>query len=280
MKKTCMYAAGCSSAIEQNEITPSAATWMDLEIVTLRKSEKDKYCLWVQFSSLSHVWLFVIPWTAAHQASLSITNSFSLLRRMSLSQWCHSNEYSGLISFRIDLFGLPVVQGTLNSLLQFHSSKASILWCSPFFMVQLSHSYVTTGKTIALTRQTFVGKVRSLLFNMLSRLVIAFPPRSQMSFNFMAAVTICSDFGLQENKICHCFHITNKTGNLIIQHTIRIEIEWKSIHLHALFSSLSTLCLRSQSRNKRVQLSVWKSVNRHTKRSSKHTREHMKISHC
>ena len=85
-----------------------------------------------------------------------------------------SNEYSGLISFRKDWFGLLAVQGTLKSLLQHHSSKASILWHSAFFMGQLSHPYMTTGKTIALTRQTFVGQVISLLFNMLSRLVIAF----------------------------------------------------------------------------------------------------------
>ena len=90
-----------------------------------------------------------------------------------------SNEYSGLISFRIDWLGLLAVQGTLKSLLQHHSSKASILCCSAFFIVQLSHPYVTTGKTIALTRWTFVGKVMSLLFNMLSRLVIAFLSRSK-----------------------------------------------------------------------------------------------------
>ena len=90
-----------------------------------------------------------------------------------------SNEYSGLISFRMDLFDLLEVQGTLRSLLQHHSSKASILWCSAFFMVHLSHPYMTSGKTIALTRWTFVGKVMSLLFNMLSRLVIAFLPRSK-----------------------------------------------------------------------------------------------------
>ena len=89
-----------------------------------------------------------------------------------------SNEYSGLISFRIDWFDL-VVQGTRKSLLQHHNLKASILWCSAFFMVQLSHPYMTIGKTIALTRQTFVGQVMSLLFNMLSRLVIAFLPRSK-----------------------------------------------------------------------------------------------------
>ena len=88
-----------------------------------------------------------------------------------------SNEYSGLISFRIDWFDLLAVQGTLKSLLQHHSSKALILQCSAFFIVQLSHPYMTTGKTITLTRQTFVGKVMSLLFNMLSRLVIAFLPR-------------------------------------------------------------------------------------------------------
>ena len=88
-----------------------------------------------------------------------------------------SNEYSGLTSFRIDWFDLSAVQGTLKSLLQHHSSKASILWCSAFFTVQLSHLYMTTGKTIALTRRTFVGKVMSLLVNMLSRLVIAFLPR-------------------------------------------------------------------------------------------------------
>ena len=89
-----------------------------------------------------------------------------------------SNEYSGLISFRMDWLDLPAVQGTLNSLLQHHSSKASILRPSAFFIVQLSHPFMVTGKTIALTRQTFVGKVKSLLFNMLSRFVIAFLPRN------------------------------------------------------------------------------------------------------
>ena len=87
------------------------------------------------------------------------------------------NEHSGLISFRTDWFDLPAVQGTLKSLLQHHSSKASILWRSPFFIIQLSHPYMTTG-TIALTRQTFVGKVTSLLFNTLSRLVVTFLPKS------------------------------------------------------------------------------------------------------
>ena len=90
-----------------------------------------------------------------------------------------SNEYSGLIFFRMDWLDLLAVQGTLKSLLQHHSSKASILQCSAFFIVELSHSYMTTGKTIALTRWTFVGNVMSLLFNMLSRLVISFLPRSK-----------------------------------------------------------------------------------------------------
>ena len=90
-----------------------------------------------------------------------------------------SNEYSGLISFRIDWFDLLAVQGTLKTLLQHHSLKTSILWHSAFFMVQLSHPYMTTGKNMALTKRTFVGKVMSLLFNMLSRVVIAFLPRSK-----------------------------------------------------------------------------------------------------
>ena len=90
-----------------------------------------------------------------------------------------SDEYTGLISFRIDLFDLLAVQGTLKSLLQHHSLKASILEHSAFFIVQLSHPYMTTGKTIAFTIRTFVGKVMSLLFNMLSRFVIAFLPRSK-----------------------------------------------------------------------------------------------------
>ena len=115
------------------------------------------------------------------------------------------NEYSGLISFRMDWFDLLAVQGTLKSLLQCHSSKASVLQHSAFFMVQLSHPYMTTGKIIALTRWTFVGKVMSLLFNMLSRLVIALSFKEQASFDIMAAVNICSDFGAPQNKVCHCF---------------------------------------------------------------------------
>ena len=91
----------------------------------------------------------------------------------------HSNEYSGLISFRVDWFDLLAVQGTLKNLLQHHSSKARLLWCSTFFMVQLSHPCMTIGKTIALTIQTFVGRMMILLFNMLSRFVIDFLPRSK-----------------------------------------------------------------------------------------------------
>ena len=164
------------------------------------------------------------PWTAAHQASLSITNSRSLLKLMPIEsvmpsshlilcrpflllppilprirvfssesalymRWpknwnfsfsiSPSNEHPGLISFKMDWLELLAVQGTLKSLLQHHSSKASILQCSAFLIVQLSHLYMTLGQTIALTRQTFVGKVMSLLFNMLSRLVVTFLPRSK-----------------------------------------------------------------------------------------------------
>ena len=181
-------------------------------------------CLVQPVQLFSHAWLFVTPSTAAHQVFLSITNSQSLLKLMSIESvmssnhliHCHpllllpsvfpsirvlsnesvlcirwpkywsfsfsispSNEYLGLISFRMDWLNLLAVQGTYRSLLQHHSSKASILWCSAFFTVQLSHPYMTTGKTIALTRQTFVSKVMSLLFNMLSRLVITFLPRSK-----------------------------------------------------------------------------------------------------
>ena len=118
-----------------------------------------------------------------------------------------SYEYSGLISFRMDWLNLLAIQGTLKSLLQHHSSKASILWHTAFFVVQLSHPYMTTGKTIALTRWTFVGKAMSVLFNMLSRLVgYNFSSKEQASFNFMAAITICIDFGAPKNEVCHCFH--------------------------------------------------------------------------
>ena len=180
-----------------------------------------------QFSSvqlLSRVQLFATPWTAACKASLSVTNSRSPPKPMSIESvmpsnhlilcrsllllpsifpsirvfanesalhirwpkyWSFSfnispsNEHPGLISFRMDWLDLLAVQGTLKSLLQYHSSKASILWHWAFFIVQFSHPYMTTRKTIALTRRTFVDKVMSLFFNMLSRFVITFLPRSK-----------------------------------------------------------------------------------------------------
>ena len=116
-----------------------------------------------------------------------------------------SNKYSGLISFRIDWLDLLAVQGTVKSLPQHHSSKASILWHSAFFIVQLSHQYMTTGKTRALTRQTLVGKVTSLLFNVLSRLVIAFLPRSKHLL--ISWLQSPSAVLLEPKKIvCHCCH--------------------------------------------------------------------------
>ena len=180
----------------------------------------------VQFSSVAQSCPTLCdPMDTAHQASLSITNSQSLLKLMSIKSvmssnhlilyhpllppsmfpslrvfskesvlcirgskyWSFSfsispfNEYSGLISFRMDQLALLAAQGTLTSLLQHHSSEASILWCSAIFIVQLSHPYMTTGKNLALTRWTFVGKVMPLLFNMLSRLIIAFLPRSKLN---------------------------------------------------------------------------------------------------
>ena len=181
------------------------------------------YCF-SSVQSLSCVRLFATPWTAARQASLSITNCRSSLKLTSIElvmpsnhlilcrpllllpsifpiirvfsnesalriRWpkywsfsfniSPSNEHSGLNSFRMDWLDLLAVPGTLKSLLQHHSSKATILRCSAFFIVQLSHPYMITGKTIALTRRTFVGKVMSLLSNILSRLVIAFLPRTK-----------------------------------------------------------------------------------------------------
>ena len=116
-----------------------------------------------------------------------------------------SNEYSGLISFRMDWLDLLAVQGTLKSLLQHHSSKASIHRRSAFFIVQLSHPYIITGKAIALTRWTFVGKVMSLLFNKLFRLVITFLPRSKHLF--ISWLQSLSAVILEPKKIkCHCFH--------------------------------------------------------------------------
>ena len=191
-----------------------------------------------------------MPWTASCQASLSITNSCSLLKLMSIElvmasnhlilccsllllpsmfpsirvfsnesvlhiRWpknwnfsfsiSYSNAYSGLISFRIDWLHLPAVQGTLKSPLQHYSSKASILQLSAFFIVQLSHPYMTAGKTIALTRRTFVGKVMPLLFNMLSRLVIIFLPRSKcllISWPQSPSAVILEP---PKNKACRCF---------------------------------------------------------------------------
>ena len=199
---------------------------------------------------LSHVRFFVTPWITAHQASLSITNSKSLLKLMFIKSlmpsnhlilcrplllppsivpsitvfskesalrirwpkdWSFSftinppNAYSGLISFRIDWFDLLVVQGALKNLLQHHSSKALILQCSAFSIVKLSHPHMTTGKTITLTRQTFVGKVMILLCSMLSRLVITFLPRSKRLLISWLPSPICSDFGAPQNKVCHCF---------------------------------------------------------------------------
>ena len=212
----------------------------------------------VQFSSvqlLSHVWLFATPWPAACPASLSITNSPSVPKVISIELvmpsnhliLCHpslfppsifpsirvfpnesalrirwpkywsfsfnispSNEHSGLISFRMDWLDLLAVQGTLKSLFQHHSSKASILWCSAFFTVQLSHPYMTTGKTIALTRWTFVGKVTTPLFNVLSRfsyghMVITFQPRSNCLL--ISWLQLPSAVIFEPPKIVsHCFH--------------------------------------------------------------------------
>ena len=117
-----------------------------------------------------------------------------------------SSEYSGLISFRMDWLELLAVQGTLKSLLQHHSSKASILWCSAFFIVQLSHPYMTTGKTIALTRWTFVSKVMSLIFNMLSRLVIAFLSRSKCILISWLQSPYAVILEPKKIKVCHYFN--------------------------------------------------------------------------
>ena len=221
---------------------------------------------------LSHVQLFENPWTAAHQASLYVTNSWTAPRLISIESLMHSNhlilcwpllllpstfpsikvfsnesalhirwpkywsfifkispsnEHPGLISCRMDWLDLLAVQGTLKSLLQHHSSKASILQWSAFFIFQLSHPYMTPGKTIALTRRTFVGKIMYLIYNMLSSLVITFLPRSKQFFNFIAAITICIDFGAQQNKVSHCFPIYLPLGKSIfsvchiLRHTIK-----------------------------------------------------------
>ena len=135
-----------------------------------------------------------------------------------------SNKYSRLISFRIDWFDLLAVQGTLNSLLQHHSVKASILQHSAFFMVQLSNPYMTTGKTIALTRQTFVGKAMSLLFNMLSRLVIAFLPRSKrllISWLKSPSAVILEPKKIKSSTVCivspsNCHEVMGPGSNILV----------------------------------------------------------------
>src|SRR5574338_419986 len=144
--------------------------------------------------------------------SITVFSNVSTLRMRWPKYWSFSfsiipfKEIPGLISFRMDWLDLLAVQGTLKSLLQHHSSKASILRHSAFFTVQLSHPHMTTGKTIALTRRTFVGKVMSLLFNMLSRLVITFLPRSKrllISWLQSPSAVIVEP---PQNKFSHCFH--------------------------------------------------------------------------
>ena len=138
-----------------------------------------------------------------------------------------SNEYSGLISFRMDWFELLAVQGTLKSLLQYYSSKASILWCSAFFIVQLSHPYMTTGKTIALIRRTFVGKVLSLLCNMLSRLVITFLPRSKhLLISWLQSPSAVILEPSPPNKVCHCFHCFPFTCHEVMGPDAMIFVFW------------------------------------------------------
>ena len=159
----------------------------------------------------SHLILCLILLLPPIPPSIRVFSNESTLRMKWPKYWSFnfsispSKEHPGLLSFTMDWLDLLAVQGTLKSLLQHHSSKPSILRHSAFFIVQLSHPYMTTGKTIALTKWTFVGKVMSLLFKMLSRFVIAFLPRSKCLLIFMAAVTIGSDFGAPQNKICfHC----------------------------------------------------------------------------
>ena len=144
--------------------------------------------------------------------SIRVFSSESTLRMRWPKYWnfsfsiSPSNEHPGLVSFRMDWFDLLAVQGILKSLLQHHSSKASILWHSAFFTVQLSHPYMTTGKTIALTRRTFVGKVISLLLNMLSRLVITFLPRSKRLLISWLQSPCAVILEPPQNKVWHCFH--------------------------------------------------------------------------
>ena len=145
--------------------------------------------------------------------SIRIFSNESALRIRWPKYWSYSlnitpsNEHSGLISFRMDWLNLLVVQGTVKSLLQQHSSKASIIWCSAFFTVQLSHPYMTTGKTIALIKWTFVGKVMSLFFNMLFRLVITFLPRSKRLLTSWLQSPSEVILEPPQNKVSHCFPI-------------------------------------------------------------------------
>ena len=205
----------------------------------------------VVVQSLSHIWLFVTPWIAACEASLSITISWNLLKLMTIELvmpsnhfiFCHplllhpsilpsirvfsnelalrirwpkywsfsfsispSNEYSGPISFRTDWLDRLAVQGTVKSLLQHHRSKTSILWCSTFYMVQLSHPYMTTGKTIALTIWIFVSKIMFLLFNLLSSSAIAFLLRSKHLLISWLQSPCAVTLEPKKIKVCHCFH--------------------------------------------------------------------------
>ena len=169
------------------------------------------------------------PLSSPSSAAINLSQHQGLFKRVSSSHQMAkhrsfsfnigpSNEYSGLISFRIDWFDLLAVQGTLKSLLQHHSSKASILWHSAFFMVQLSQPYMTTGKTITLTRWTFGGKVMSLLFNMLSRLVIAFLPRSKhllISWLQSPSAVILEPPKIKSLSF-HCFPISGQEGRKLM----------------------------------------------------------------
>ena len=251
-----MYAWKCATIWPYNNCTKNNASYL----VWFTGSQCHLLftkCIWpsvftrlrgVSVQSLSPVQLFATPWTAARKSSLSITNSRSSLKFMSIKlvmpphhlilcyhlllpsifpsitvfsnesvliRWpkywsftfniSPSNKYSGLICFRIDWLDLLAVQGTVKSLLQYQSSKASILQCSAFFTVQLSHPYVTTGKTKALTRWTFVGKVMSLLFNMLSRFVIAFLPGSKRLLTSWLQSPSAVILEPPKTK-SHCFH--------------------------------------------------------------------------
>ena len=245
---------------------------MFLSILSAKKVTTELYHFLFQFSSVSHVQLFVIPWTAARQASLSIANSQSPPKPMSIEPvmpsnhltLCHpllllpsifpsirdfsnesalrircpkywifrfnispTKEHPGLLSFRMDWLDLLAVQRTLKSLLQHHSSKASILQCSTFLIVQLSDLYMTTGKTIALTRQTFVDKVMSLLFNMLSRLVIK---DHHVSYSFPWRFYIIVSWKMW-NAICSLIHVSLAEGKgltsspwFVSEHSVSIRL--------------------------------------------------------